>query len=79
MPSRQTPSIQGKAPSLENIGSERTSGEEDLPVINMTDVLRVLRTRKILIIGTAALVAIITVAGDLAPDASLSRDGICDD
>ena len=57
----KTPSIQGPVPSLQYIGSERTSQEEDLPVINMTDVLRVLRTRKILIIATAALVAIITV------------------
>ena len=67
--------LQGKAPSLRHapslqyIGSERTSGEEDLPVINLADVLRVLRTRKRIIIGTAALVVAITalVVSHLTP------------
>jgi capsular exopolysaccharide synthesis family protein len=61
--------IQGKAPSLENMASERTGGGEDLPVINLADVLRVVRTRKRIIIGTALLVVAITglVVSHLTP------------
>jgi succinoglycan biosynthesis transport protein ExoP len=68
--------IQGKAqlihttaPPLPYIGSERMSAEEDLPVISLTDLVRVLRTRKLIVIGTAALVVAITalVVSQLTP------------
>jgi len=61
--------IQGRAPSLEHIGSERTSGDEDLPVLGLRDVLRVLRTRKRIIFGTAVLVVAVValVVSQLTP------------
>src|SRR5262245_625740 len=48
--------IQGKPPVLENIGSERANRDEALPVLGLTDVLRVMRTRKLMIIATSVIV-----------------------
>ena len=65
----KAPLIQPNAPSLPYVGSERMSGEGDLPVIRLADVLRVLRTRKLIVIGTAALIVAITalVVAQLTP------------
>lgn len=61
--------IQGKTPALENIGSERSKRDEDLPVLGLTDVLRVMRTRKLTIIGTAVVVvaAVAVLISQLTP------------
>ena len=61
--------IHGKAPALEHFGSERMGGDEDLPVLGLGDVLRVLRTRKKTIIGTAVLVVAVValVVSQLTP------------
>ena len=65
----KAPLVQPNAPALPYVGSERMSGEEDLPVISLADVLRVLRTRKLIVIGTAALIVAITalVVAQLTP------------
>jgi capsular exopolysaccharide synthesis family protein len=48
--------IQGKTPVLESIGSDRANRDEGLPVLGLTDVLRVMRTRKWTIMVTAVVV-----------------------
>src|SRR5688500_4097778 len=61
--------IQGKTPALENIGSERSNSDEDLPVLGLKDVFRVMRTRKMTIIGTAVVVvaAVAVAISQLTP------------
>jgi polysaccharide biosynthesis transport protein len=65
----KAPLMQPNAPALPYGRSERISGDEELPVISLADVLRVLRTRKLIVIGTAALIVAITalVVAQLTP------------
>ena len=61
--------IQGKTPAIENIGSERANRDEDLPVLGLKDVFRVMRTRKLTIISTAVVViaAVSVLISQLTP------------
>src|SRR6476620_11188980 len=61
--------IQGKTPVLENIGSERANRAEGLPVLGLTDLFRVMRTRKLTIIATVVIVvaAVALLVSQLTP------------
>ena len=61
--------IQGKTPALGHIGSERSNRDEDLPVLGLKDIFRVMRTRKMTIVGTAVVVvaAVAVLISQLTP------------
>ena len=52
--------IQRKSTAFQNPPVERESATEDLPTIDLSDFLRVLRTHKLIIFGTVVLVVAIT-------------------
>lgn len=51
--------IQGRTPALHS-PAPSMSGEDDLPILSLADILRVIHTRKLTILGTAAIVVALT-------------------
>lgn len=52
--------IHGKTPALPTTVHDGPGGDEDLPILSLADILRVIHARKLTILGTAALVVAIT-------------------